>query len=99
MANKYDYSVLLPEYEASGMSIGAWSKMKGYNPKTMYAGLKKERNKRDGTSQGSGTAFIRVDNKASGHKEPIRVKIGKAEIEVDDRTDLELLRTVMAVLS
>lgn len=99
MTGKYDYSVLLPEFEASGMSLAAWSRMKGYSEKTMYAGMKKEREKRSNGSGNSGSAFVKIGNTEMKHNEPIRVKIGKAEIEVDDRTDLELLRKVMAALS
>lgn len=96
MTQKYDYSELLPEFEASGLSLTEWSKMKGYNVKTMSSGMRRERAKRENSENGNG--FVKVSAQRRSCV-PLRIRAGKAEIEVDSSSDLELLGRVVEALA
>jgi transposase-like protein len=76
----------------SGLSIRAYARQHGVNESTLAWWnwrLGDELGPRD-------SAFVEVTLADRGH--PLRLQVGRVQLEVDDLTDLALLRRVVAVL-
>lgn len=104
--NRTNWNQVIPEWQASGLTVSSFCKNNGINTGAMYCALRR----RNISSQNhitqlqeNATTFIPLaivqENRDRENRSPLTITIGKASIQVDSETDLSLFEDTVRILS